>query len=67
MCRDPQDILPGESDLARGRLNQAANHPRRRRLARAVRAEETDDLSLVDLEREPVQDDRSAVAGTHLL
>jgi len=40
--------------LAAGGVEQAGEHLQRRRLARAVRAEEADDLARLDLERDAV-------------
>ena len=41
-------------DLAAVRLDQPDDHPQRRRLARAVRAEQADDLAALGGERHPV-------------
>jgi hypothetical protein len=69
------DALAGEPDLAlegdaafRAPLHalleahQAGNRPEQRRLAGAVRADQTDQLAFVDLQRDAVQDLRPVVA-----
>ena len=48
--RDARDRLPGEVDLARGRLLEAGDHAQRRRLPAAGRAEERVERAASDLE-----------------
>ena len=52
--RLPGDGLLAEVDRALGRLLEAADHPQRRRLAAAGRAEEREEAAPLDLEREVV-------------
>ena len=53
-----------DASLARGRVEQAGEHLQRRRLAGAVRAEEADDLTRLDLERDHVDRTHLAVLAT---
>src|SRR2546426_6962 len=56
------DRLAAESDRARGRGEGAGDAVEARRLARAVRADETEDLALADLEGDGVQRREAAEA-----
>src|SRR5436190_1490768 len=49
------------------RLEQSAQHANRRRLARAVRAEEAEDLSLADVERQMIDGDEVAEAPREIV
>ena len=55
--RPAGDRLLAEVDRALGRLLEAADHPQRRRLAAAGRAEQGEEAAAVDLERELVDGD----------
>ena len=63
--RRPTIGVPVERDAGRG-VDHARDRAQRRRLARAVRAEDHDDLALVDGEVEAVQHPHRAVAGPQL-
>jgi hypothetical protein len=56
------DVLAVERDLALARLEQARDRAERGGLARAVRADEGDDLALLDVEVDAVQRGDGAVA-----
>ncbi len=62
VCREARDVSTVEADRAPRRVVQSRDHPQRRRLAGTVRAEQSDDLTLVDRDREVVQSRDSAVA-----
>jgi hypothetical protein len=51
------DRLVAEVDRSRGRLLEATDHPQRRRLAAARRAEQGEEAAALDLEREVVDGD----------
>lgn len=51
---DMGDVLPGEVDGARCRLEQADEHPSESRLAASGLSDETDGLAWLDLEVHPV-------------
>ena len=57
-----QRVEPGDLGASAGRLGEAEQHQDRRRLARAVRAEDADDLAGADLEIDMVDRQRGAVA-----
>ena len=61
LARLPGRIEPHDRGLAGGRLGQAEEHEDRRRLARAVLAEQPEDLAREDLEVEPVDRRQRAV------
>src|SRR5438105_8078450 len=50
------DAAAADADLARGRLIESADEIEERRLARARRTHERDEVALGDVEIEPVQD-----------
>ena len=52
--RQPGDVGAVDQDLALGRLLEAGDHPQRRRLAAAARAEQREELALADREAELV-------------
>ena len=54
------DVVAVDQDLARGRLLEAGDHPQRRRLAAAGRAEQGEELALRDLEVELAHRDEVA-------
>ena len=56
--REPDDVLIAEEDAPLGRLLEAADHPQRRRLAAARRAEHREERAARDLDRDPVDRDR---------
>ena len=58
--RQPRHVLALELDQPGGRLLEAADHPQRRRLAAAGRAEEAEELAVPDLEVDVVDGDRVA-------
>ena len=60
--RHAGEVLPVEQDLARGRLLEAGEHAHQRGLAAAGRAEQGEELALVDDEREIVDGDEIAEA-----
>src|SRR5271156_2211719 len=57
--RGPGDLTPSETDRARGRRQGAGQHVEYGALARAVRADQAENLALIDLERH-VGDGREA-------
>ncbi len=59
------DVLAGEVDAALGRVLEPADHPQRRRLAAARRAEQREERALRDLEVERVDGDHVAEALGH--
>ncbi len=61
--REPRDILSGQADLTLAGANETGDRPERRRLTRAVRAEEGDDLALLDVEIRLADGDDRPVAG----
>ena len=58
----PRSDSPGEPDLAAARLDQAHDRVQRRRLSRAVGADQADDLALADLDRHVAHGRDAAVA-----
>ena len=56
--REPDDVLVAEEDAPLGRLLEAADHPQRRRLPAARRAEQREERAARDLDRDPVDCDR---------
>src|SRR2546421_3604440 len=58
-------LAAADPDLAGGGSDHARQHPRRRRLAGAVGAEQGDDLALRDLERDVAERTRAPVRGAH--
>src|SRR5689334_2873781 len=52
--------MAGDAGLAAGRRQQARQHPDRRRLAGAVGADKTEDVTGRDVERDPVDGDEAA-------
>ena len=50
MRRQAGDVVAVDQDRARGRLLEAGDHPQRRRLAAAARAEQGEELALGDVE-----------------
>src|SRR4051794_14174523 len=61
------DLGAVEEDAAGPRRHDARDRPQRRRLARAVGADERDDLALVDLERDALERLDRAVEGMDVL
>ena len=59
--RQPGDVLALELDRALGRLLEAADHPQRRGLAAAARAEEAEELAVADLEVDVVDGEEALV------
>src|SRR5262249_6785196 len=57
-----RDVDAADRRGARGRREQSAQHPDRRRLAGAVAAEEAEDLAATDVERDVVDRDERAEA-----
>ncbi len=57
-----QHVAPGDADRARRRLDEAVDHPQRRRLATTGAAQEDDDLALIDGERQVVDGQHAAEA-----
>ena len=64
---DPDDVLAVEQDLALGRLLEAADHPQRRRLAAAGRAEQREELALADHQVDPLDRGDDAATGLEVL
>src|SRR3989454_2286711 len=60
-----RQILAAELDDAAAGLLEARDHHQRRRLPRAARAEQGEELALVDLEADPVDGVDAAVVGLH--
>ena len=56
--RQPDDVLVAEEDATLGRLLEAADHPQRRGLPAARRAEQREERATRDLDRDPVDCDR---------
>ena len=56
---------PSKRTVPKDGVVQPGDHPQRRRLARAVGAEQRDDLALIDRDREVVQGRDGAVADLH--
>src|SRR6185436_17670441 len=61
------DVLPVERHAAPARLQQAGDRAQRRGLARAVRADERDDLALLHLEVDAVQRRNGSVADFEIM
>src|SRR6478609_7296492 len=61
------DVDTAQEDLARGRVLEAADHPQRRRLAAARRAEHREEAAPLDLEAEIVDRQRLGEALRHAL
>jgi hypothetical protein len=61
--RQPGQVAAPQNDAPRPRRNQSDDALERRRLAGAVASEETDDLTLADVEREVEEDVAIAVVG----
>jgi hypothetical protein len=61
--RQAGDVLAVEADLDLGPHEDAGDRPEQRRLARAVGAEDGDDLALADLDCDGVEDFDRAVAA----
>ena len=61
------DPLAAELDLALAGAELAGDRPQRRRLAGPVRADERDDLALVDRERDAAQGMDRAVVGVDVV
>ena len=61
----PRDVLPTQEDPARGRLLEAGDHPKARGLAGPGRPEHREELSLADVEVDPVDGDDVAEALGH--
>src|SRR5688500_10005866 len=57
---DVRLVLACQEDLATGRVLQTGDHAKHGALPRATRAEESGDLSLLDLERAPFHGDEVA-------
>src|SRR5689334_575190 len=55
MHRDVLDVMTENSRAAGGRKNQTHEKLERGRLARAVRAEKTEDLTVIDRERQSIE------------
>ena len=60
--RAARDLVALEADRARGRRQRAGEHVEDRALARAVRADQAEDLALLDLERHVVDGGEAAEA-----
>src|SRR5215211_3056980 len=60
---DAEDVLARERDAAGVRRVEASDHVERRRLARAVRADQPRDLALVERERHVVESNNAAEAS----
>ena len=65
VCREARDVDAVEPERALGRVVQSRDHPERGRLAGAVRAEQGDDLTLIDRDREIVQGRDGAITDLH--
>ena len=50
MRREPRDVVPAKADRPRARRQQASDRAQGRRLAGTVRADQCDDLAVVDLD-----------------
>ena len=61
------DPLAAQPDLALARLEQPGDRPQCRGLARAVRADEGDDLALLDVDRDAAQGVDRAVVGVDVV
>ena len=61
------DGLPSHADVAARRADGTHDRVQRRRLPRAVGADQADDLAAADLEGEPVQSDDGTVAYLEIL
>src|SRR3954447_6402599 len=61
------DVAPLEADAPAPRIVQAVDRAQRRRLPRAVRADQRDDLALAHVERDPLQRLDRAVVRVHVL
>src|SRR4051794_8274434 len=64
--REPGDVLALELDQAGGGLLEAADHPQGRRLAAAGRAEQAEELPLLDLEVDVVDGERVPESLDHV-
>jgi hypothetical protein len=64
-CRDPSggvvDVAPADPDLAAADLFEAGDHPEQGRFAAAGRADEHDELAVLDLQLDVLQDLEVAV------
>jgi hypothetical protein len=63
--RDADRGAPADLDLALGRLVEAGDHPQRRRLAAAGRAEQREELAGLHLEVDVIDRDEVAVSLRH--
>src|SRR4051794_24811160 len=67
VARQALDLRAVEHDPSGARRHDAGDRPQRRRLAGAVRADQRDDLTLVDLERDALERLDRAVEGVDVL
>src|SRR5262249_60391247 len=62
----PRDILAPQPDLAALGADEPREHPERRRLARAVGADQRDDLAVADLEGDALERPDLTVTGDEI-